>query len=417
MIIRARKILPITSPPIDNGAVVVMGRKIIDLGKEQAIIKKYPAEKVVDLGQRLVMPGLVNAHTHLELSNLQGMLGEKDDFFDWIIGLVELRKKIRDKGRSAAVLENLQGLLASGTTCIGDVSGTDKPLPEIIRSGIRAVFFLETIGPDEKQAERAFHELVRRLKRLKKLPERVLPGLSPHSPYSVSSRLFSNISEYTSSNKLSIAVHLSETKDETFYMSGKKSRMDAYMKHFGWDRFRKSYKGTSTRYLKEFGLLSRLLAVHAVHVDKNDIKMLKAAGASVAYCPRSNHLLGVGSAPVESFLESGINVGIGTDSLASNIDLDLWEEMRFAYLVNSIPASKIIEMGTIGGARALGLGSITGSLEPGKDADIIAIHTRASTKEDPYQALLLGTKKEDVSATIVQGKPLHSTDGYISYGI
>jgi 5-methylthioadenosine/S-adenosylhomocysteine deaminase len=114
--------------------------------------------------------------------------------------------------------------------------------------------------------------------------------------------------------------------------------------------------------------------------------------------------------------QAGINLAIGTDSLASNIDLDLWEEMRFAYLVSRLPARKLIEMATLNGARALGLERITGSLEPGKAADLIAVNTDAAKEKDPYYPLLMETRKEDISATIVQGKPLHSTDGYISYG-
>ncbi|MHB8173913.1 MAG: amidohydrolase family protein, partial [Nitrospirota bacterium] len=144
--------------------------------------------------------------------------------------------------------------------------------------------------------------------------------------------------------------------------------------------------------------------------------LMKKNGISAVFCPRSNHFLGVGKAPVEEMAESGINLAIGTDSLASNVNLNLWDEMRFAYLVSRLPARKLVEMATINGAKALGLDAITGSLSPGKEADIIAIHTDAAKAKDPYYPLLMETSQGDVSATIVQGKPLHSTDGYISYG-
>ncbi len=129
MIIRARKLLPITSPPIDYGAIVIQGSKIIALGKEKVILKKYPAEKVVDLEDRLVMPGLINAHTHLELSQLKGKIGERREFFDWIIELVEIRRRLGTKNLEQAVRSSLIELLTSGTTCIGDISSTEAALP------------------------------------------------------------------------------------------------------------------------------------------------------------------------------------------------------------------------------------------------------------------------------------------------
>ena len=415
MIIRARKLLPVTSPPIDYGAIVIQGSKIIALGKEKVILKKYPAEKVVDLEDRLVMPGLINAHTHLELSQLKGKIGERREFFDWIIELVETRRRLGTKNLEQAVRSSLIELLTSGTTCVGDISSTEAALPMLAKSGLRAVAFLEVLGPEEQKSEQIFEALKKRLGKLKDLSNLITPGVSPHSAYSVSPLLINKISGYTSDYSLPIQVHLSETEHEKLYINGKSSGLDGYLEHFGWKGIKKEKSKSPLAFLNQSGL-NNFTAVHCVHLTGPDIKFMAKNGISCVFCPRSNYFLGVGKAPVEDMAQAGINLAIGTDSLASNIDLDLWEEMRFAYLVSRLPARKLIEMATINGARALGLERLTGSLEPGKEADLIAVNTDAAKEKDPYYPLLMETRKEDISATIVQGKPLHSTDGYISYG-
>jgi cytosine/adenosine deaminase-related metal-dependent hydrolase len=417
MLILARKILPITTPAIDDGALLITGRKIVDVGRRKDILKKYPKEKVVDLSPALVMPGLVNAHTHLELSYLKGKLDEAHDFFDWITALVDYRRTHGAKGIREPMVSALRQAISSGTTCLGDISATDEALPLLIKIGARAVSFLEVIGLDPGHAQMTFDSLVKRLKKLDDVPDRIAPGISPHSAYSVSSQLFSKINDLASGKHLIVSVHLSETHDEMLYMQGKPSGMDGYMRKFGWDNFRPASNGTSMQYVKAHGLHGGLLAVHAAHVTKKDIKILSESGASVVQCPRSNHLLRVGKAPVELLLESGINVCIGTDSLASNIDLDLWEEMRFAYLVNRVNAQQVIRMATINGARALGLEDVIGSIEPGKDADLIAVESSAASSADPYRELLFGTRQGDVSLNMVQGKAIYSKNGYICDGL
>ncbi len=415
MIIRAKKILPITAPPIDNGAVVVQGRMIAAIGRESAVIRKYPKETVVDLGDRLVMPGLVNSHTHLELSHLKGKIGERREFFDWIIELVETRRRLGSKGLRQALRASLMEVLTSGTTCIGDISATEAAIPMLSKSGLRATVFLEALGPDERKAEHVFKALKARLAKLGALPDRVSVGVSPHSTYSVSPLLIRMIAEYTSDNGLPVAVHLSESKHENLYINGKASGIDGYMKHFGWEGATRKKARSPLGLLSQAGL-GNFAAAHCVHVSKQDINYMKSKGISSIFCPRSNYFLGVGKAPVEDMAQAGVNIAIGTDSLASNINLNLWDEMRFAYLVSRLPARNIVEMATINGARALGLEGITGSLAPGKEADIIAVHGTAAKSNDPYYPLLMDTKREDVSAVIVQGRPLHSTDGYIDYG-
>ncbi len=414
MIILAKKILPITSPDIDDGAIVVTGSKITGIGKRKQILKKYPAEKVVDLEDGLVMPGLVNLHAHLELSFLKGAPGENRDFFGWIENLVRLKRKASGKQMAAAAADALREAIRTGTTCVADVSSTEVSIPFLVKSGIRAHVFLEALGLDERAADKVFSGLVKRFEGLKGLPDRIKTGLSPHAAYSVSGKLLSKIAEYSSINALDIAMHLSETQDEIKYFNGKGSGLDRYMKAFGWEGLKKIPGRTPVEAVSNFGF-KKMVAVHCVHPSAADYSLLKKSGASVAWCPRSNHYLGAGGAPVKKYLDKGINVGLGTDSMASNLSLNMWDEMRFAWLVSGLTALDILKAATINGARALGLESVTGSIEPGKEADLIGIQTKASSLKEPYRALIFDTRHQDISFTMVQGKAIYSKDGDTCY--
>ena len=415
MIILARKILPITSPDIENGALLIKKTKIEDLGTQKMILRKYPKERVVDLKDKLIMPGLLNIHAHLELSWLRDVIGEKSNFFEWVMELVELRRKeVKDIATESAA-DGLREAIKTGTTCIADTTSLETSVPYLIKSGIRAMIYLEILGMDESRADDILEVLQSRLDSLDTLPDRIMTGLSPHAPYSVSGKLFRMLSKFSSTNGLCLSTHLSETKDEYLHMRGRPSALDGYMKRFGWDTFKPNRGRTSVSFVNKYNLLSNCIAVHCVHVNNRDIALLKSARASVAHCPRSNHYLNAGLAPISEMLDAGVNVGIGTDSLASNLDLNMWNEMRFAYLVNNLPARKVFEMATINGAKALRIDEVTGSLEPGKDADIIAIDTPASTLKDPYQRLLLDTERDDIALTMVQGKAIYSKDGQTCY--
>ncbi|MBI5190057.1 MAG: amidohydrolase family protein [Nitrospirae bacterium] len=415
MIITARRFYPVTRPVIEHGALVIDGSRIVDIGDRRAILRKYPGQVVTDLGMRSAMPGLVNVHTHLELSHLQGLLGEHERFFDWITALVDARRTHGMRGAKKPATAALGQVISSGTTCVGDIAATKTALPAIIKSGIRAVSFQEVIGLDEGMAEGAFAGLMVRLEAAGRLISRtggrLRSGISPHSTYSVSDLLYRQLADYISSNSSDICIHMSESYDELLSMCGSPSGMDSYMERYGWDRHPRNRARSPVEFARLAGVYKGLLAVHCVHVSKSDMKTLKAAGASVAHCPRSNHFLNVGRAPVEEMLAMGINVALGTDSLTSNIDLDLWEEMRFAYLVNRLNAEQVIAMGTINGAKALGFGDVAGSLEPGKDADIVAVEEIDTGWKDPHQALLLGAHRENIALTMVQGSIIHMKEG------
>jgi len=410
-LILARKILPISSPPITNGGLCISSGRIVGVGTRKYLMQKYPTARIRELGSAVLMPGLVNAHTHIELSHLHGRIDFNGGFFGWIEGLIDLRRSLGDDGLEKASRAALTSAIRSGTTCIGDISSTGGAIQLVLKSGIRARVYLEAIGLDAAGAKRTFRALKRNLNSFDNMPGRIRPGISPHSTYSVSGLLYKLLSRYISDNLLNIAVHMSENIDEVKHIKGGKSRIDEYHNMLGWDEHEKNRADSPLGYLIEKGISRRLLAVHAVHVSADDIRRMAEEGISVAHCPRSNHLLRVGRAPVARMIDRGVNVAIGTDSLASNIDIDMWEEMRFAYLVSGLDPETVIRMATINGARALGLEDVTGSIEPGKAADIIAVRCNATEGSEIYKHLLYKTKPDNVMLNMVDGRTLYSADG------
>jgi len=235
-------------------------------------------------------------------------------------------------------------------------------------------------------------------------------GLSPHSPYTVSEPVLRAVRRFSLEKDIRLAMHIAESKDETRLLQGKKSGLWELYRLAEWDISRAPTAASSFEYLRRIGILSpALLAVHAVQATVRDIALIKKSGVSVAHCPRSNKETGVGRMPLKKFLDAGITVGLGTDSLASSTSLNMWDEMRYAYNIHrrdGVTPRDIFMLATIGGAKALGLSAETGSLEAGKKADLIAVRLPKKNTGDLYSDLLRETKS--CIMTMVNGKFLRS---------
>jgi len=411
IILASKSIVPVSSARLFNGAIAINGTRIAEVGTKSSLRKRYPEARVIDLGDVTLMPGLVNTHAHLELSYLSGLYNEERDFFRWIQRLIDKRRRLGFKGLKSSAVSALRQAVSTGTTSIGDVSGTGALANAIKSSGIRAVIFHEIIGMDPKGAKPAIENLFKRFDKLDKMPSRIRLGVSPHSPYSVSDALFRLLAGKVSESTLHMCVHVSESSHEYEHMRGRPSDIKNYLDYTGWSKHKTNRSSSSVSLLEGYGLLKGMLAVHGVHLNRADINRLKRNNASVSHCPRSNHLLNVGKAPIRNLMDAGVNVSLGTDSLASNLDLDMWEEMRFSYLVNDITAEEALRMSTVNGAKALGIDDVTGSLEPGREADIIAVESPATTSRDPYPDLVCHTYGRDVVMSMVQGRVIYSRDG------
>ncbi len=407
----ARWVLPMDGPPIEHGEVVIEDGLIAAVRASQGAGR--------DFGEAVLLPGLVNAHTHLEYTALRGFL-EDVPFFPWVRALYAAKmSRDADDWLWSARLGALESL-AAGTTTIGDNTDAGVTLAVAVESGLRAVIFQEVFGIDPRQpVPEIMADLQAKIAAHRRLASaRVRVGVSPHALYTVRPELMAALNLYIAEERLPTSIHVAESGAEselTEHGTGEFAEMFA-RRGIPWA----APRVTPTRYAADLGALGPYsLAVHCVHQTPDDITLLARCGASVVHCPKSNAKLGAGLAPLADWLNTdGLRVALGTDSAVSNNTLDLWEEMRFALLmqravredVGAVTAAQVLRMATLGGAEALGLADVTGSLTPGKRADLIAVRLdspHAAPATDPYAALVYAARAADVCLTIVDGEVLY----------
>lgn len=372
----ARWVLPVSAPPIRDATVAVDGSLISYVGPRSGA----PPGEDRDLGESLLMPGLVNAHTHLELTVFRGML-DGLPFREWIVRLQRAKTEMmtRERYLDSALLGIAEGLRA-GITTYADTCDSGVALEAMRTMGVRGIMYQEVFcpSPDPMRVSEAAAALAAKLTALDPLEtdlRRV--GISPHAPYTCSDPLLAMAAR----SGRPIAIHIAESEDETLLVRDGAGAFAAPLRERGITVAPRAR--SPIELLERLGVLGATcppLLVHCVQVDDSDIRAIARSGAAVAHCPISNARLGHGVAPLLEMLAAGIPVGLGSDSMASNDRMHLLEEARAAILAQRIRARApdalapacALEMATLGGARALGLASRVGSLEPGKDADLAA---------------------------------------------
>ncbi len=427
-IIAADHVLPISSGPIAHGAVAIDGTQIAAVGTRDEIESKFPGVEVEDLGEAAIMPGMVNCHSHLEITSMRGALDDVEhDFAAWLLKLNGLRAELSDEDILAAAVNGALEGARAGVTCFGDIGRMGHAGVHALKTvGLRGVVFQETeFSPDNRTADDDFLKLAAKFEQLKsEETELVRVGISPHSPYTVGSRLFELIAQYAIINRVPLTIHAAESMNEHELMTEGTGFFTSVYEKYGVDW--NSPHCTPIEYLERLGVLStQPLLAHCVTVSDSDIQKVAANGAKIAHCPKSNAKFGHGYAPFEAFLKAGITVGLGSDSVASNNTCDILEESRFATLsarnrskcgspheVRAFPsgfisAKQMLETATLGGARALGLDGQIGTLDPGKQADI-AVVSLANIAQQPvsdvHTALVFASNARDVVMTMIAGK-------------
>jgi aminodeoxyfutalosine deaminase len=389
----ASYVLPISAPPIPGGGIAVQDGIIKAVGPAGEL-PSVGSTKITHLPGCVIVPGLVNAHTHLELTHFSAWKMRKNldylpkTYVEWIQQVVKIRRSVTQAEVELSVREGLRFCIESGTTAVGEILTDFTLAPLYADSPLNGRIFLEALGHDPVQCE----GLLDRLEiSLKGLSGSLLPGLSPHTPHTVSPQLFLELQKLAVKYSVPKAIHLSESVEEVSFMFDSSGPIAEVMYPAArWEGYLPAPRhATSTSYLDGLGLLGGdTLAIHAVHVTPADAHILKERGVTVVLCPRSNDRLFVGRAPHHLLKKTGIPLALGTDSLASNDSLSLWDEIR--YLRESDPgaftAPELLAMATIGGARALGIQSQAGSLEPGKRGDFLVFscatgHTSAGISD------------------------------------
>lgn len=379
-------VLPIQGRPIADAAVAVARGRVVWVG--QAASEECPRGARRRLGPGILLPALVNAHTHLELSALRGRVPGGAGFTAWVAGLVDERARLSREELRAATRQAVEAVVAAGTVAVGDVSNTLDDLDLFAGQPLEAVVFFELLGWDPARAAEVLGRAEGRMRDLPALPN-VQVRLAAHAPHSVSAELLCGLRARGGP----AALHLAESADEArFLRAGDGPWRDFLQARLGPVPF--DPPGQSpVAYVDDLGVLhERLVAAHCVQVDADDIARLGRRGVSVVACPRSNRGLGVGVPPVPELLAAGVNVALGTDSLASAPSLDVLDDARaLAREFPALPPGAILRAATLGGARALGLRDL-GAIAPGFRAALAFAPAPAGVSDPEAFLLSNGTR-------------------------
>jgi aminodeoxyfutalosine deaminase len=355
----------------------------------------------MDLGQVAVLPGLVNAHTHLELSYLRDEVSPASEFLDWIRSVVAARQQ-RGSPTAPAILDAMDEAIAesaaSGTAVVGDISNTLVSFPALVRSPLAAVVFFEVLGFNITDPNALVEHACDEIEALG-ATDRVRTSLAAHAPYSVAPLVFRAIRKAIDRAPFApCSVHLSESIEEVEFIRTGGGPWRGFLKEIGvWNNGWIPPGVSPVQFLDDSGFLdARVLAVHGVQMTPADLSRLASRGATLVTCPRSNGHTGAGAPPIEDFYESGVHVAVGTDSLASAPDLSVFAELAtLRALAPSVPASKLLASATIEGARALGFDADYGTIEPGKSARLVAVDIPAGIV-DVEEYLVSGVHRDQI---------------------
>ena len=427
----ARWVLPITSPPIENGAVAVDGEIIAAVGAREDLVARFPGAATTDFGTSVLLPGLVNAHSHLELTVMRGFLeSEETDFFAWLRKLTIARMWMTDDDLFVSAACGAIEAARAGITCVGDSSSAAAQSMKALREiGLRGIVYQESFGPDPQFAHESVAKLRDQLADMNPLESaKVRAGVSPHAPYTVSAPQLELIAQLALDENLPLMMHAAESEAERLFVSEGTGPFAEGLRARGIDW--QGQQVSTIEYLARHRILeTRPLLAHCITVNDTDVETIRSARAGVAHCPKSNAKLRHGRAPFAKFLSANLNVGLGSDSVASNNNCDILEEARFATLLarssidfslcqstetqTEVDATQALFTATLGGARALGLDNQIGSLAEGMQADLIAVALDGAHQQpcaNPVEALIFSSSGRDVRMTMVAGQEVYRND-------
>jgi cytosine/adenosine deaminase-related metal-dependent hydrolase len=408
LLLRARVVLPVSQPPIREGAVVVSGKRIAAVGRWRDL-SAHSRRQTVDLGEAVLMPGLVNAHCHLDYTDMAGQFAPPKVFADWLKQITETKAGWGYSDYAESWLNGTRMLLRTGTTSVADIEAVPELLPKVWeRTPLRVFSFLEMIGiKGHRQPQAIVQEAVERIDSLKGFRGR--PGLSPHAPYSTVPELLRLSAQTARRRKWRLTTHAAESAMEFEMFARGRGEMFDWLQRSGRD-MSDCGLGSPVQHLERCGALSdRLLVAHANYLGKQDAALLAKRNVHVVHCPRCHSYFRHDPFPLRRLARAGVNVCLGTDSLASiykprrqSVELSLFEEMRaLAKNEPSLSARKIVRMATLNGARALGMDGQIGELCEGVFADLVALPF-AGKAADIYDGVL--HHQGDVAASMIDGR-------------
>lgn len=375
----ARWVFPVAGPPLPGGLITIDGERIT------AIEPAGARQADIDLGNTAILPGLVNAHTHLDLTGLRGLVPPTPDFTAWLRAVIRHRRQHHPGQIDADVRTGLAESSALGTTLLGDVAAGGLSWNVLADAPVRSIVFYELLGLTPERARQSWGAARQWLRDHPPTPN-CRPGLSPHAPYSVHRRLYRHAAKVARRHRLPMMTHLAESLAELELLARRQGPFVDFLTELGVWNPRGLVRGPGD-------ILSACRPVTALFAHGNYLPPRPHIGArnTVVYCPRTHAAFGHQAHPFREFLAAGVRVALGTDSLASNPDLDVLAEARFLHRrYPELPGATLLYMATLAGAEALGLHTETGSLQAGKSGDLIVVSLPESDHVDPHK-LVLGT--------------------------
>ncbi len=392
VLLRARTVFPVSSPPIDNGAVLVFRDRVALVGPWENLAAKLAspmAENVVDLGDTVLLPGLVNAHCHLDYTNMAGSWPPPKKFTDWIAQMLAAKAEWSYSDYAQSWIDGARMLVQSGVTTVADIETVPELLPDVWNTTPLRVFsFLELTGVrSRRDPAEILYEALEKIDGLGH--PRCAAALSPHAPYSTSAELLRLCARTARERKLPVAVHVAESEQEFEMFFAGSGEMFEWLKRNGRDNSDCGL-GTPLQQLERAGLTSKsCLAIHANYLDETDFILLADRGVSVVHCPRSHQYFQHQRFPVDRLIQAKVNVCLGTDSLATvtpngeqPLALNLFHEMQlFARSNPHLSPETILKMASLNGARAMGMKGQIGEVSGGAFADLIALPFSGKTAD------------------------------------
>jgi len=379
-ILRSRVVLPVWRPPLEDGAVVVSGQRIVAVGDWRSLRVEY-AGNVCDLGETILMPGLINAHCHLDYTHMAGLFPPRKSFCDWIKLITTEKAHWTFSDYAESWLDGAKMLLRTGTTTVADIEAVPELLPDVWESTpLRVLSLLEMTGVrSRRNPDQILNDSLRKIQSLKHNHCRA--GLSPHAPYSTTTRLLRRSAAAARKHDLLIATHVAESATEVEMFQHGRGEMFAWL-----DRNERDMSDcgnvSPVQHLAQQRLLGpHLLGIHLNYLAPGDARLLAQKKVSVVHCPRSHDYFKHQAFPYRTLANAGVNICLGTDSLATvrlprrgQPELNLFREMQaFANQHLTVPEHKIVRLATLNSARALGMAGQIGELNRNAFADLIAL--------------------------------------------
>ena len=405
LLITARWVIPIDSTPIESGAVLIEEGKISALGQAEQLVRNSVDADRIDLPDSALLPGLVNSHTHFELSFLKNQVPYRGDFVDWVRRLSRQRAE-REVNLAKVIEQSCRESLRAGVTLIGDICYGHQAWPILAEQPIRKTCYAEVFGITDEIG--AALEYLQQCINHTQESDLLRLGLSPHAPYSAGRPLYQAAAGLAKEHDLPLTSHLSETLAELEFIDSAQGLWRTYLEELNkWDGSFKPLHKSPIGHLLNMNLANRpMLLAHVNYISDTDLDLLAKTNHSVAFCPRAHRFFAHPAHRFREMVANGINVSLGTDSLAGNDSLSILDDMRFLHKTQGeLEPHVIFEMATINGARALHWSDKTGSISPGKEADLVAIPL-TKPQLDPLQDILQSSATP--TGTFVRGRQVYT---------